>query len=37
MVEMMSSLRAYEANQKAVTTIDSTLGLGATQVGSLQM
>lgn len=37
MVEMMSSLRAYEANQKAVTTIDATLGLSSTQVGSLQM
>ena len=36
MVEMMASLRAYEANQKAVTTIDSTLGLGSTQVGNLQ-
>jgi flagellar basal-body rod protein FlgF len=29
MVEMMSSLRAYEAGQKAITTIDDTLGRAA--------
>lgn len=36
MVEMMSSLRAYEAGQKVVTTIDITLGQTAQQVGNLQ-
>jgi flagellar basal-body rod protein FlgG len=29
MVEMMASLRAYEAGQKAITTIDDTLGRAA--------
>ncbi len=29
MVEMMASLRAYEAGQKALTTIDDTLGKAA--------
>ncbi len=35
MVEMMSSLRAYEAGQKAITTIDDTLGRAA-QLGSMR-
>jgi flagellar basal-body rod protein FlgG len=35
MVDMMASLRAYEAGQKVITTIDSTLGKAAGQVGSL--
>jgi flagellar basal-body rod protein FlgF len=35
MVEMMSSLRAYEAGQKAITTIDDTLGKAA-QIGSIR-
>jgi flagellar basal-body rod protein FlgG len=35
MVEMMSSLRAYEAGQKAITTIDDTLGRAA-QLGTIR-
>jgi flagellar basal-body rod protein FlgG len=35
MVEMMSSLRAYESGQKAITTIDDTLGRAA-QLGSIR-
>jgi flagellar basal-body rod protein FlgF len=33
MVDMISSLRAFEAGQKSITTIDETLGRAATQVG----
>jgi flagellar basal-body rod protein FlgF len=35
MVDMIASLRAYESGQKVITTIDSTLGKAANQVGSL--
>jgi flagellar basal-body rod protein FlgF len=35
MIDMMSSLRAFEASQRAITTIDQTLHQAATQVGSL--
>jgi flagellar basal-body rod protein FlgF len=35
MVDMISSLRSFEAGQKAITTIDETLQRAATQVGSL--
>jgi flagellar basal-body rod protein FlgF len=35
MVEMMGSLRAYEAGQRVITTIDSTLSKAANQVGSI--
>jgi flagellar basal-body rod protein FlgF len=35
MVDMIASLRAYESGQKVITTIDSTLGKAAGQVGSL--
>lgn len=35
MIEMMGSLRAFEASQRAITTIDSTLRAAVTQVGSL--
>ena len=35
MVDMIASLRAYESGQKVITTIDSTLGKAASQVGSL--
>jgi flagellar basal-body rod protein FlgF len=35
MIEMLGSLRAFEASQRAITTIDSTLHAAATQVGSL--
>lgn len=35
MVEMMANLRAYEAGQKAITTIDDTLGKAA-QLGSIR-
>lgn len=35
MIDMLSSLRAFEASQRAITTIDSTLHAAATQVGSL--
>jgi flagellar basal-body rod protein FlgG len=33
MVDMMASLRAYEAGQKVLTTIDSTLEKAASQIG----
>jgi flagellar basal-body rod protein FlgF len=32
---MIASLRAYESGQKVITTIDSTLGKAANQVGAL--
>lgn len=35
MVDMISSLRSFEAGQRAITTIDETLQRAATQVGSL--
>jgi flagellar basal-body rod protein FlgF len=35
MVDMISSLRSFEAGQKAITTIDETLERAATQVGAL--
>jgi flagellar basal-body rod protein FlgF len=35
MVDLMASMRAMEATQKAITTIDSTLQLTASQVGGL--
>jgi flagellar basal-body rod protein FlgG len=35
MVEMMSSLRAFESGQRVITTIDSTLQKAANQVGSI--
>jgi flagellar basal-body rod protein FlgF len=35
MVDMMSSLRAFEAGQRVITTIDSTLQKAANQVGSI--
>ena len=35
MVDMIASLRAYESGQKVITTIDSTLGKAANQVGAL--
>lgn len=35
MIEMMASLRAYEANQKTITTIDQTLQQTAQQAGNL--
>jgi flagellar basal-body rod protein FlgG len=35
MVDMMASLRAFEAGPKAIQTIDSSLEKAATQVGSL--
>jgi flagellar basal-body rod protein FlgG len=35
MVDMISSMRAYEAGQKVIQTIDDTLGKASTQVGSL--
>jgi flagellar basal-body rod protein FlgG len=35
MVDMMASLRAFEAGQKAITTIDGTLQQAAGQVGTL--
>jgi flagellar basal-body rod protein FlgG len=36
MVDMIGSLRSYEAGQKAIQTIDETLQKAATQVGTLQ-
>lgn len=36
MVDMISSLRAFEAGQKSITTIDETLGRAATQVGDIR-
>ncbi len=35
MVDMMASMRAYEAGQKAIQTIDSTLDKAANQVGNV--
>jgi flagellar basal-body rod protein FlgF len=35
MVDMMASMRAYEASQKAIQTIDSTLEKAANQVGTV--
>jgi flagellar basal-body rod protein FlgF len=35
MVDMMASLRAFEAGQKAIQTIDGTLQQAAGQVGTL--
>lgn len=35
MVEMIASLRAFEAGQRVITTIDETLGKAANQVGTL--
>ncbi len=35
MVDMIASLRAFEAGQRVITTIDETLGKAANQVGSL--
>jgi flagellar basal-body rod protein FlgF len=35
MVDMISSMRAFEAGQKVIQTIDETLGKAATQVGSV--
>jgi flagellar basal-body rod protein FlgF len=35
MVEMLGSLRAFVAGQRVITTIDSTLGKAANQVGSV--
>jgi flagellar basal-body rod protein FlgF len=34
MVDMIASLRAFEAGQKSITTIDETLGRAASQVGN---
>jgi flagellar basal-body rod protein FlgG len=36
MVDMIESMRAYEAGQKVIHTIDETLGKAASNVGSLQ-
>jgi len=35
MADMMGSLRAFEAGQRVITTIDSTLGKAASQVGGI--
>jgi flagellar basal-body rod protein FlgG len=35
MVDMIASLRAFEAGQRAITTIDETLGKSVNQVGSV--
>lgn len=35
MVDMISSLRAFEAGQRVLTTIDETLGKASTQVGAV--
>jgi flagellar basal-body rod protein FlgG len=34
MVDMIVSMRAFEANQRVITTIDTSLGLAASRVGS---
>jgi flagellar basal-body rod protein FlgG len=34
MVDMIDSMRAFEAGQKVIQAIDETLGKAATQVGS---
>jgi flagellar basal-body rod protein FlgF len=36
MVDMIASLRAFEAGQKVITTIDETLQKASTQVGSIR-
>ena len=36
MVDMISSMRAFEAGQKVIQTIDETLGKAATQIGTFQ-
>jgi flagellar basal-body rod protein FlgF len=35
MVDMIASLRAFEAGQRVIQTIDETLAKAATQVGSV--
>ena len=35
MVDMMASMRAFEAGQKVITTIDETLGKAANHVASI--
>jgi len=35
MVDMIGSLRAFEAGQRVITTIDGTLQKAATQVGAI--
>jgi flagellar basal body rod protein FlgG len=35
MVDLMASMRSMEATQRAITTIDTTLGQTASQVGGL--
>ena len=35
MVDMISSMRAFEAGQRVITTIDETLGRASSQVGSV--
>jgi flagellar basal-body rod protein FlgG len=35
MVDMIASLRAFEAGQKVIHAIDETLGKSAAQVGSV--
>ena len=35
MVDMIASMRAFEAGQKVIQTIDDTLGKAVTQVGSV--
>jgi flagellar basal-body rod protein FlgG len=35
MVDMITSMRAFEAGQKVIQTIDETLGKAAGSVGSL--
>ncbi len=35
MTDMIASMRAFESGQKVITTIDSTLGKAASQVGAL--
>lgn len=36
MVDMIASLRAFEAGQRVIQTIDTTLGAAASQVGSIR-
>jgi flagellar basal-body rod protein FlgG len=36
MVDMITSFRAYEAGQKVIRTLDDTLQLAASRVGTLQ-
>jgi flagellar basal-body rod protein FlgG len=35
MVEMIASMRAFEAGQKVIQTIDETLGQAVTKVGAV--